>query len=89
MNANANDTKVFMLMASSRNTQVITANIVIPLTNETNRPGQNAPANPCTANRVASMNIHVIGTPINISTQRYVRAHGHIKGPLVCIHTTH
>jgi hypothetical protein len=38
---------------------------------------------------VASMNIHVIGTPINISTQRYVRAHGHIKGPLVCIHTTH
>lgn len=83
MNANANDTMVFMLMASSRNTQVITAKIVIPLTNETNRPGQKAPAKPDTAKLVASMNNHVIGTPNSINIQRYVLAHGHINGPLV------
>ena len=88
MNANANDTRVFMLIASSRNTQVMIANMVIPLTNETNRPGQNTPLNPSTANRVASINIQVIGTPISISTHRYVLAHGHMSGPLVCIHTT-
>ena len=87
-NANAKETVVFMLMASSRNQYVINVNIKIPAQNEIKRPGQNSPPNPCTTKLVASMNNAVIGTPRIINAHLYVLAHGQIKGPFTWIHTS-
>lgn len=59
----------------------------MPATKEVKRPGQNKPPKPLTVKRVASMNSQVIGTPNSISQNLFVFAHGHIIGPLTCIHT--
>ena len=78
---------VFMLIASSRNSQVITVKMNMPAENDMNLPGQKAPPKPCTTKLVASMNNHVIGTPNNINIQRHVFAHSQINGPFTCTQT--
>lgn len=74
-------------MPSSLKRYVIKVKTNMPETNDINLPGQKAPENPLTENLVASINAHVIGTPNNIKMKRYVFAHGHINGPLVCTQT--
>ena len=55
--ANTKDTNVFNVIPSLQNTYVNIVNIKIPETNDANRPGQNSPENPVTANLVASIKI--------------------------------
>ena len=69
-NASNKHMAVFAVIDSPRNRYVIIVKIIIPNTKERNRPGQNSPANPCTAKRVASMKRYVIGIPHNINAHR-------------------
>ena len=88
-NAKTKHVAVFAVIDSPRNRYVIIVKITIPKTKERKRPGQNSPANPCTAYEVASMKRYVIGIPNNINAQRQSLAHCHSIGPFTCIHTMH
>ena len=81
MNAKHKDTAVFALMPSPRNNHVNIVKIMIPVTNDKKRAGQNCPSNASTAVAVARINNHVIGTPNTINAQRYCFANGHMIGP--------
>lgn len=76
-------TAVFHVIASLHINQVIQLNITIPLIKERNRAGQNWPLNAETAEAVANMNIHVIGTPIKRNTQLYCFSEGQTIGPFI------
>ena len=87
-NAKHNDMTVFNVMTSDLNNQVITVNMIIPETNDTNLLGQKLPSNPVTAYLVPSINNQVMGTPSIMSAHFHVLAQVHNNGPFTWIHTT-
>ena len=86
--ASTNDTAVLRDTPSPLNNHVNNVKTRIPILNEMNLDGQNAPSNPLTNNLVPSIKNQVIGTPTNIKAILQSLAHCHITGPFTCIQTT-